>query len=80
MPCECIPTQATVCDNGKKPLTPGSSCNDGNEATQNDTIQEDGCSCAGLIVDQAEPTCGDGEINQDSEKCDDGDNNVTSAA
>lgn len=42
-------------------------------------IQEDGCSCAGLVVEQVEPVCGDGEINQDSEKCDDGDNNITSA-
>ncbi|MEM6965179.1 MAG: lectin-like protein [Bacteroidota bacterium] len=46
-----------VCDNQdcqpnnpNFPATPGASCNDGNPNTENDVIQNDGCSCAGTPV------------------------------
>jgi hypothetical protein len=40
------------CDdnNPNVPATPGTACNDGNPNTTNDTIQADGCSCAGTPV------------------------------
>ena len=40
------------CDdnNPQLPATPGSACDDGNSNTENDIIQEDGCSCAGTII------------------------------
>jgi len=46
-----------VCDvndcapnNPNKPTTPGTACNDGNNNTQNDIIQADGCTCQGSSI------------------------------
>jgi len=34
--------------------TPGTSCNDGNDATTNDVILADGCGCAGTVIEDKE--------------------------
>ena len=43
--------QAVDCDdnNANLPTTVGSTCNDGNPNTNNDVIQSDGCTCAGVV-------------------------------
>ncbi|MCF8243583.1 MAG: multicopper oxidase domain-containing protein [Saprospiraceae bacterium] len=38
---DCAPNNASL------PATPGTACNDGNPNTSNDSIQSDGCTCAG---------------------------------
>lgn len=53
-PCETDADQDGICaiddcddDNPNLPATPGTSCDDGDPNTDNDVIQEDGCTCAG---------------------------------
>ncbi len=53
-----------VCDaddcspnNPNYPKAPGTSCDDGNPATEGDVIQSDGCGCAGTPVNTGEPDC-----------------------
>ena len=43
------------CDdnNPNLPTTPGTPCNDGNPGSDNDVIQEDGCTCKGVITPNA---------------------------
>jgi hypothetical protein len=71
---------ANDCDdnNPNVPAIVGSSCNDGNNATVNDVIQSDGCSCAGIINDPCANAGGDADndgicANND---CDDNNPNV----
>ena len=40
---------------------PGTSCNDGNPTTENDVIQVDGCTCAGVIPDPCAAKGGDND-------------------
>jgi len=47
---DCDDTDASL------PATPGSSCDDGNPATDNDVIGADGCTCTGVIVGACNPT------------------------
>jgi hypothetical protein len=47
------------CDdnNANVPTTPGTSCNDSNPNTANDTIQEDGCTCEGEPIGSGDSDC-----------------------
>jgi len=58
--------------------TPGTGCDDGNAATQNDVIQSDGCSCAGIVpdpcADKGGDNDGDGVCRDDD--CDDNNPNI----
>ena len=60
----------TICDeedcapndpNYPKPV--GTPCDDGNEATENDQIQADGCTCEGTISDCSQDRDGDGIVD-----------------
>ncbi len=68
------------CDdnNPNLPAMPGTACNDGNPNTNNDVIQADGCSCAGVIVDPCAALGGDndGDGVCKNEDCDDNNPNL----
>ena len=69
------------------PTTPGTACNDGNPNTNNDVIQADGCTCAGVLCVDADNdgVCADEDCDDNDpflptipgSICDDGDPNTT---
>jgi len=70
-----VPVEEDCDDNDASiPTTPGTSCNDGDDNTENDVIAADGCSCNGtLIIDE------DGDGVRAEEDCDDNDASIPTA-
>ena len=51
------------------PATPGSSCNDGNPNTTNDTVTADGCGCSGTPVSNCNNVTNGGQIGSNQTIC-----------
>ena len=64
-----IKPQTPTCTDGSALKAPGTACNDGDQYTENDKIQADGCTCAGTTI----PTCADGSpLKAPGTACNDG--------